>query len=473
MGVSVTEYSESDRRWLMTACCAAAFITPLLSTMMNLSLKSMGNEFSVGSHDLGYVNTAFLLASVIFMVPLSRVSDIAGKKRLFYIGISIIAVSCIIAAFSTEVWMVVMMRPLVGAGAAAVTTNCVSMITDVFEKHRRGWAIGINTTFVYTGLALGPFIGGTVNDLFGWRALFLLILPIAAVSIAFMTRFRHEIRPAAGERMSIGSSVLYAVSIFLTMGGVINLPAVWAAAMTASGLVLAVIFVRNQYLSENKILDVTLFRNRMFFGSCASAFLNYAASYSVSFFMALYLQTLQGMSATEAGIIMLIQPAIQVLLTPYFGKRTDTVTDKRIFPTAGMLIIAAGVASIIFYAPDTPMWCIVATMVTVGIGFSMFSAPNTAIAVSSVPPKDTGEASALIAVMRQTGMMVSMGIAMTVISVIMGSADNIVPETYGSFMEVLRISFSVCTAMCIAGAVLSMLRGKTASGYRAVSFRIF
>ncbi|MBR6038476.1 MAG: MFS transporter, partial [Candidatus Methanomethylophilaceae archaeon] len=99
----------------------------------------------------------------------------------------------------------------------------------------------------------------------------------------------------------------------------------------------------------------------------------------------------------------------------------------------------------------------------VGLGFSMFSAPNTSIVLSSVPPQDTGEASAMISVMRQTGMMVSMGIAMTFISVIMGSADNIVPETYGDFMAVLRISFVVCTGMCLAGAAASMLRGKQAS----------
>jgi MFS family permease len=247
------------------------------------------------------------------------------------------------------------------------------------------------------------------------------------------------------------------------MGGVINLPAPWAAASLLAGLALLAVFVRQQYLSEDRILDVRLFRNRMFSGSCVAAFLNYASSYSISFFMALYLQSLQGMSATEAGALMLVQPAIQAFLTPYFGRRSDIIEDKRILPTAGMLIIAAGVASIVFYQVDTPLWCVLATMVTVGLGFSMFSAPNTSIVLSSVPPQDTGEASAMISVMRQTGMMVSMGIAMTFISVIMGSADNIVPETYGDFMAVLRISFVVCTGMCLAGAAASMLRGKQAS----------
>ena len=460
----VEEYTDQERRSLMFACCAAAFITPLLSTMMNLSLDALGHEFSVGSHSLGYVNTAFLLASVIFMVPLARMGDIAGKRKLFIAGVATIAASCMLAPFSTEFWMVVVFRATVGIGAAAVACTSVSMISDVFDRGRRGWAIGINTTCVYIGLAAGPFVGGVLNDLLGWRALFLVILPFAAVAMFMISRFKHEISPCAGGRMSWKGSVLYGASVLLAMGGVINLPAAWAAASLVAGLILLVVFVRQQSLSEDRILDVRLFRNRMFSGSCAAAFLNYASSFAISFFMALYLQSLQGLSATEAGMLMLVQPAIQAFLTPYFGRRSDVVEDKRILPTAGMLIIAAGVASIIFYQVDTPMWCVVATLATVGFGFSMFSAPNTSLVLSSVPPHETGDASAMIAVMRQSGMMVSMGIAMTFISVIMGSADNIVPETYGDFMTVLRLSFVVCTGMCLVGAAASMMRGKGSAG---------
>ncbi len=444
----------------MVACCAAAFITPLLSTMMNLSLEALGEEFDVGSHALGYVNTAFLLSSVIFMVPFAKLGDIIGKRKMFLSGVVIVAAACLAAPFSTDFWMVVACRAVIGAGAAALSCTSVSMIADVFDRSRRGWALGVNTTCVYLGLALGPFIGGMLNDALGWRALFYVILPFAAVAIALMLSFRHEIAPDSGESLSIGGSVLYGISILLAMGGVINLPEMWAAAMLLSGLALGAAFVRTQMRSDRRILEVGLFRNRMFSGSCAAAFLNYASSYSISFFMALYLQSVQGLSATEAGTMMLVQPAVQALLSSYFGRKSDLMEDKRILPTAGMLLIAAGVASIMFYDVDTPAWCIIAMMVLIGFGFAMFSAPNTASIMSSVPPEETGEASAMVSVMRQTGMMISMGIAMTLISVIMGSADNIVPETYGDFMDVMKITFAICTAMCLAGAAASMLRGR-------------
>lgn len=444
----------------MIACCAAAFITPLLSTMMNLSLDALGKEFEVGSHALGYVNTAFLLSSVIFLIPLAKLGDIVGKRKMFIFGVLTVALACIAAPFSPNFWMVIVCRAVIGVGAAALACTSVSMIADVFDSGRRGWALGINTTCVYLGLALGPFIGGMLNDALGWRALFYVILPFAAIAIAFVLSFRHEIAPDRGEKLSVSGSVLYGVSILLAMGGVINLPELWAVILLIIGAALGAVFLRSQIRSENRILEVGLFRNRMFSGSCAAAFLNYASSYSISFFMALYLQSVQGLSATEAGTMMLVQPAVQALLSSYFGRKSDLMADKRILPTAGMILIAIGVASIMFYSIDTPAWCIISMMVLVGFGFAMFSAPNTSLIMSSVPPQETGEASAMVSVMRQTGMMVSMGIAMTLISVIMGSADNIVPETYGDYMEVMRITFAICTVMCLAGAAASMLRGK-------------
>lgn len=100
-------YSETDRRNVLLACCFAGFITPLLSTMMNLSLVNIGAEFGVGSHSLAYVNTSFLLSSVIFMVPMAKVGDIYGKKKMFLLGVALIAVASLLAAFSPSFWFLI------------------------------------------------------------------------------------------------------------------------------------------------------------------------------------------------------------------------------------------------------------------------------------------------------------------------------------------------------------------------------
>ena len=453
-------YSETERKLVLLACCLSGFITPLLSTMMNLSLVNIGEEFGVGSHMLAYVNTAFLLSSVVFMVPMAKFGDIHGKKRAFMLGVAIIAVACILAPFSPSFWFLIACRVIMGLGSACVVTTSISMITDVYPHEHRGGAIGMQTMCVYIGLAAGPPLGGVLNDLFGWHSLFLLIVPIAVGSIFCMSRFRAEIAPDRGGRFDGKGSVVYGVAIVLSMGGMINLPETWAYVMLVVGLVLIGAFAVIELRTPHHLLNVRLFKGRVFTGSCIATFMNYAASYSISYFLALYLQSIGGLTATQAGLLMLIQPAIQAVGTPYFGRMSDRLRDKRVLPTAGLAISAVGIATILTYGIGTPMWTIVVTLVVVGFGFSLFSAPNTSIIMGSVEPRETGEASAMVAVMRQTGMMVSMGIAMLFISMIMGSADNLAPETYDSFIQVMRYSFGVCVAMCVVGAVVSMFRGK-------------
>lgn len=453
----MTEYTESERRTLLVACCLAAFITPLMSTMMNLSLTGMGEYFGVGSHALGFVNSAYLLASSIFLVPFARLGDIKGKRFVFLIGNVIIAVASLMGALSTEFWMVVLSRGLIGLGSAAVVCMSLSMITDVYPPGRRGAALGLNTTCVYIGLALGPVIGGVLNDTLGWQSLFIITVPLSVGAILMMLRFRYEIRPDEGGRFDMKGSVLYGLAILLAMGGMINLPDTWAIVSVVIGVILIAVFVHSQLKEEVPLLDVTLFRNRMFAGSCLSAFISYAASYSLTFFMALYLQNLLGFSAMFAGAVMLSQSAVQVVFTTYFGKLSDRMSDPRTLPVIGMAIIAVGLSTMVFYTEQSPLWMVFLTLITVGFGFSVFSAPNTSAIMSSVPLRKSADASAMVSVMRQTGMLVSMGVAMSLIAIIMGSADNLALGNHDAFMEVVRVSFIICTALSVMGVVLSMI----------------
>ena len=452
-------FTKKEMDLVLLACCLGGFVTPLLSTMMNLSLVNIGSEFNVGSHDLGYVNTAFLLTSVIAMVPAARLGDIIGRKRMYLLGMVIMGVACLLAPLSPNFWALILCRAVIGVGAAASTCMSVALIADVFPKEVRGGALGLQTMCVYIGLAAGPVIGGIVNDIAGWHGLFLLVVPLAVASIVCMSMFRHEITPACGSTMDYTGTVLYGIAILASMVGVLNLPELWAVVLLVIGVVFLIIFGLQQSRTENFLLNVHLFRSRVFTGSCVASFMCYAASYSLNFFLPLYLQNIGMMTSTEAGMMLLTQPFIQAIFTPMFGRLSDKMSDKRILPTVGMAIAAIGEISVVFYSTTLSTPIVMTTMVLVGFGFAMFSAPNTSILMSSVPPAETGEASAMTSVTRQTGMMVSMGIAMLCISVIMGSADNISPETYDDFLVVLRTAFVIAFMMCCIGAVFSVLRG--------------
>ena len=180
------------------------------------------------------------------------------------------------------------------------------------------------------------------------------------------------------------------------------------------GVLFMFLFIRWQSKCPYRLLRTDLFRNRMFSGSCIATFLSYAASYSISFFLALYLQHIFDLTATQAGILMLVQPAIQAVGTPVFGRVSDKMSDKRVLPTAGMLVIAVGLLSMMTYGLNTSMVQI-SDYGCHGVGFSFFSAPNTSIIMRFRPQVETGSLG-MTSVMRQSGMMVSMGVAMLFIS---------------------------------------------------------
>ena len=459
-----------DMKTLLIACCIGALMMPLMSTMMNLALVDIGNWFNVGSKDLAMVNTVFLLGSVVAMVPLARLSDIVGRKKIFVSGLVITIVGAMVAAVSPHFYILLVMRFIMGAGAAAVSVTSVAMLTEVFPFERRGWAIGIQTACIYVGSAIGPAFGGFICDFLGWRDIFFMTIPFAAVSLMFILRFKKDLIACEGACMDYRGAVLFSSTVMITMCGMMGLPDIWrggmevqnlwAPAMIVVGMIMLFYFLRTMKGAKSPVLDISVFKYKVFSRSCLAAYLNYASSFSVSFFMALYLQSIGALSPMQAGLVIMIQPAIQVVLTAKFGSQSDKMKDKRILPTLGMAITGAGVVMIMFLGTDLSLWYVCLLLATLGVGYGVFAAPNTNAVMSSVPPKNRGAASGMIALGRQLGMMTSMTIAMCSISIIMGTADHLDPSSAESFITVLRVAFGICLAMCAVGTTISWYRGK-------------
>jgi MFS family permease len=427
--------------------------------MMTLALVHIGDDFGVGSHSLAFVNTTFLLSSVVAMVPVARLSDICGRKKIMVAGLLVTTVGAIAAAFSPTFEMLLAMRFVMGVGAAAVSVSSMAMLTEVFPLEKRGWAIGVQTTFVYLGMALGPTLGGFISDGVGWRGLFFFLVPFSAVSVTLLSKFKYDIVADKGGRMDSTGSAVYAATVILTIFGAINLPSWWAFVLLLAGLALFAAFISMMRSRDSPVLDLSMFRHKVFSRSCLAAFMNYASSYSVSFFLALYLQHIGALTASQAGMIMLIQSSFQVALTAWSGGRSDRMRDKRILPTSGMVLTCIAIVMIIFLGTDVNYIYVAVILALLGIGYGMFSAPNSSTVMSSVPSKNRGEAAGMLSVVRQVGMLTSMSIAMLSISVIMGSADNLNPSTFDDFIDVIRVAFVVCLGMCITGTIVSWVRG--------------
>jgi EmrB/QacA subfamily drug resistance transporter len=409
---------------------------------------------------LGWVSTAYLLAAAMFLVPLGRLADIYGRKKIFTVGVFIFAAASVFAALSRSAAMLISAQVLGGIGAAMMFGTAVAILTSVFPASDRGRVLGINVAAVYVGLSLGPFLGGLLTQYFGWRSIFCVNVFLCLLIIALLFwKLKGEWAEARGEKFDIAGSVIYSLTIIAVMYGFTRLPDILGAALILVGAAGLVGFVVRETRVKSPVLDIGLFHHNMVFAlSNVAALINYSATFAVSFLLSLYLQYVKGFSPEHAGLVLISAPVMQAIFSPAAGRLSDKI-EPRIVSSAGMGLTAIGLIFFIFLSSATNVWYIVAGLLIIGIGFAFFSSPNTNAVMSCVDRKSYGVASATLATMRQIGMTFSMGMVMLIFGIYIGHVQ-ITPEYYQAFISSVNTVFIIFAVLCFGGIFASLARGK-------------
>jgi EmrB/QacA subfamily drug resistance transporter len=450
----------TGKRTVLFVTTLPSFTIPFMGSAIYIALPTIGKEFSMNAVLLGWVATGYLLAMGMFLVPLGRLADILGRKKFFLGGVILYTLSSFLTAISNSTASLIAFRVLQGIGASMVFGTSVAILTSVFPVDERGKALGINVATVYSGLSLGPFLGGLLTQHLGWRSIFWLNIPFGLVVIGFaFWKLREEWAEARGERFDVAGSVLYGLSLVATIYGISLLPAKMGILLGGSGLLGLLGFARYELRAKSPIFDLSLFKtNRVFAFSNLAALVNYSATFAVSFLLSLYLQYTKGFGPQKAGMILISQPLVQALLSPFAGRLSDRM-EPRIVASAGMALTSIGLFLLTFLNEDTSMAFIIACLVLLGFGFALFSSPNTNAVMSSIEKRLYGVASGTLGTMRVVGMMLSMGLVMVIFAVYIGR-DQIRAEHYPLFLKSTKVAFTVCAFFCLGGLLASMVRGK-------------
>ncbi|MDV0445009.1 Riboflavin transporter RibZ [Methanimicrococcus sp. At1] len=458
----MTSLTPKQRTLVLIGISLASFMTPFGVSMLNLSLPQISADFNVGAHALGWISTAYLLSSVLFLVPMARLSDLVGRKKIFLAGMTLATISATLQLFSPSFAVLILLRALDGLSMSCVFATSLPILSSIYPASKRGSVFGINISVIYIGSSLGPVVGGILTQYFGWRSLFLLLIPLAAGSAVLVARaMKIEFIESKGEPFDKTGALLYMITVFFALFGLSNLPQTWAFGLLAVGLITLPIFIAYTRKQQYPIMKVDLFfTNKHFSRSNTAAFLNYAGTYAIVFFLSLYLQRVQMFPSAAAGFILLAQPLLQAVFSPFVGRLSDRF-DSRYLSTFGMLLLTGGLIGLAFLGPDSSILYLLICEIVVGIGFAFFASPNTSTIMGCVSQKDYSTASASLSIMRQSGMVLSMAIAMCVIAVFLGSTEMIRTDTIPLFLTAMRTTFLIGAGLCLAGAVLSYLRGPT------------
>ena len=457
---TTTGVKPGNKNLLLFLIVLTSFINPFMGAAVNIALPQMAAEFSMNTVMMSWVSMSFLLASAVVLLPIGKIADIAGRKKIFIYGNVIFTLSSALCALSANSFMLISFRVIQGIGGAMMFGIGTAMITSVFPPEQRGRALGINLSAVYLGLTLAPLLGGFLTDLFGWRSIFWLNVPFGLVVIpATLYAIKTEWREAQGETLDYRGTIIYMISISLMMYGFSNLPDPYAVVLALAGLAGMTLFVVNEYRVPIPILNMRLFtQNKVFAYSNLAALINYAATFAVTFILSLYLQYIKGLTPSDAGMLLVTQPILMTLVASFSGRLSDKF-DPRLLASAGMGIIVIGLGMLAFIDGNTQFTYLIVSLVILGTGFGMFSSPNTNAVMSSVEKRYLGVASAMIATMRLAGQLMSMAIATLVLHTLLGE-HKIVPANHVSFVLGTRIIFAIFALLCILGVFASLARGK-------------
>ena len=450
----------SLRRTALAVSMVSSFLTPFMASSMNVAMPLVGKEFGLSAVTLSWVLTAYTLTAAMFLVPFGRLADITGRKRIFALGLSLDMCGATIGALAPSAVLLILGRALQGVGGAMIFGTGIAILTSVYPPGARGRALGLNTAAVYSGLSLGPVLGGFILNASGWRALFLVTIPIAATALVLAVfRLKGEWADARGERFDLTGAVVFGAGLVSLMYGFSRLPSLAGFGLVAAGLTALALFVVLELRHPAPLIDLGLFRcNRIFAFSNLAALFNYSATAAVAFLMSLYLQYIKGLPPYKAGFVLVAQPIVMALASPFAGRLSDR-TEPRLIASVGMALSAAGLVLLSFLGQASGLAAITASLFCLGLGFGLFSSPNTNAVMSSVERRHLGLAAASLGTMRLTGQMMSAGLTMMIFALVMGRAP-ITPALYPLFLRSAHIAFVFFAFLCVAGTFASLARGR-------------
>lgn len=461
-------------KWIaMSVVAVGTFMSTLDSGAVRIALPQLGHVFQAGPNTVVWVWLIYLLIGTGLMLTLGWAGDAFGRKRLYTFGLVIFSLGLGLCSLAQSLIQLVMFRLVQAVGAAMTVATGNAIITASFPSQERGRALGIMGAVVGVGLLSGPALGGILLDLLGWRSVFYLRLPIGIIGVAMARALlKNQFSPKRGQKFDLlGAATLFlaltCLLLAMNRGQSLGWASPWVVSLGVMSVLLLLLFLFVERRLAQPVLDLRLFRRRLFSAASGSHVFLYMATTAVSFLMPFYLIQGQGLSASKAGLLLVTIPAISLVVSPLSGRLSDRL-GTLFLCASGLTLVSAGLFLLSGLGANASIGNVVLCLLVLGVGIALFVPPNTSAIMGSVPSERLGTASAMVGTLRQVGMSVGLAIASSVFAASQFShatqlASQGLPEDVVQRLSTVSgVHDAIFAALAIAviGLVASVLRGR-------------
>ncbi|WP_295725491.1 MFS transporter [uncultured Methanobrevibacter sp.] len=441
---------------ILLICTVLSFFTVFAVNAVMVVIPSIASEFHMSNIVQNWITIIFLLVVAVMSVPAGQISGKYGLKKVTILSIILFIIISIVNVLITSAEAFLACRFILGISLSFINVTSMAMIVSAFKPEERGKALGINITGVYVGLSLSPVLGGILNYHLGWRSVVLFGVPFLFVILALLlTKIDEEWITFADIPLDIKGSFSYGIGMVLFMYGFTILNTPLGVLLTILGIIILIIFGLIELRQPHPVFDIRFFKNRKFLSSNFASLCAYLATFAVTTILNYHLQYIKGFDSQSAGMVLLVAPLCQVVLAPIAGRLSDKYVPQ-ILAAIGMALGTISLFLFSFLSAETPIEFLIMSMIIYGVGFGLFSPPNTNVIMSSVPPKDTSVASAAVSTMRTVGQAMSMGILTLIFAFVMGDVP-IVEQYYPLLISSCQITCLICVVLCIASVFASFV----------------
>ena len=462
-------------RWTaLSVTTVGALLASIQGSALLIALPNILTELKTGFFTIMWVLLGYLLITTVLTPLIGRLADIFGRKSLYNTGFLVFTIGSLIAGLAQPQFHggdLILGRVVQGIGGALLVTNSTAIVTDAFRKGQVGLGLGVNQIAGAAGFLLGPIVGGLLTEI-SWRWVFLFNVPLGIFGVAWgIWRLREPVRPENRQHIDWFGAVTLTVGLAGTLLALSMLafPMLGQAATIAIlvlGLVCLVAFVVVEPRIKEPLVQLRLFRSRLFTLANVSGLLNGIARGAVLFLLIFFLQGPYGKDPLTAGLMLAPFGAAFMIVGPISGRLSDILGSKLLTPI-GLGISALGLLGLSTVVPTTPFWLLSLYMVLMGGGSGLFASPNTNAIMSSVEPHTRGAAAGILNMLNNTGQMLSIAIVFPLALSAVPVAAMMQVFIYGggmqsaalsAFLHGLHLAFLVSFGLSVAAMIVAALR---------------